>query len=136
MTSALIRFGMLAALAILTGCAATGAPGDSAVTASGNSDVITFEEIQASPEQEALSIVQSLRPAWLRRRTVGTLSGGSGPVEPEAFVDGARIGPIDNLRMVQAQTIERIEYIGPQQAANRYGLGCLCAVIHVYTRRQ
>jgi hypothetical protein len=140
MTSPLVRFGMLAALAILTGCA-PGAPPRDAVIANrgGGPDVITFEEVQASAQAEALGVVMSLRPEWLRARSaVGTLGSVSrnDPEYPEAFVDGAWLGPIDELRRIQAQTVERIEFTEGRDATTRYGADYLGGVIHVYTRRQ
>ena len=123
------------AFAILTGCATSGPPREAVTAARGSPDVITFEEAQASAQPEALSIVESLRPRWLRSRTAGTLASRD-PVFPEAFVDGTWLGPYEDLRRIQVQSIDRIEFIDASDAATRYGINFVGGVIHVYTRRQ
>ena len=114
------------------GCAAT-----TQQSTNRNRDVITHDELQA-PGVVGLSVleaVRSLRPQYLAVRgqhelPAGQVSDGkngsmqinsneSGKVH--SSIDGARIGPLDDLANIRASTIKEIRYLNPVAAQQRFG---------------
>ena len=92
-------------LVIAAACASTGsAGGDGDRGAQVNR--IAAEQIEESMAQNALQLVQDLRPGW--RGTV--------------YLDGFRLGPLSELASIPLSTVESMEYLEPIDAAARFGL--------------
>src|ERR1051325_2643813 len=136
---------LLAVAAI--GCAKHNAPADSPTPEGGaanaqqapnrNRDVITHEELQAPGVVglDVLEAVRSLRPQYLVVRGQHELPAGqtsdgkngsksvndfeSGKVH--SSIDGGRVGPLDDLTKIRANTIKEIRYLNPVAAHQRFG---------------
>ena len=100
----------------LAACATTsGAP-------TGSRNVITEAELtQAVDARTAFDAIQKLRPAFLRRGRVNqqddTMS------FPIVYLDGMRLGGVDELRRIRTFDLTRIEYLSASDATLRYGTG-------------
>lgn len=106
-------------------------------------DVITAEEIAKSSANNAYDLVKSLRPAWLRPRGISTgrptvdavgemgdPGGGMG-----VYVDGVRVGGLDQLSNVEAQRIQEMRFLNASDATLKYGTGHTQGAIEVTTKR-
>ena len=124
----------LAAVAVLAistwGCASGTGAGS---TDSGRSgDVITREELDRTSVDNALEAVTVLRPQWLRARPARTMNDPS--PEVGVVVDGRPRGTKDDLALIRAVSIERIEFMSATDATIRYGTGFAGGAIVVTTR--
>jgi len=99
-------------------CATTGGAGGPSTKAS--STRITKPEITASSASSAYDVVSQLHPDWLRpskSNLTGVLgstqSGSTGVRQPLVLVylDGVRLGGIDQLRSLSAASIMSIEFV-------------------------
>ena len=122
--------------------ATTGAPKPSAT-------FITAEEIERVHVQNGYEAVQKLRPALLRQRQVASANG-QGGVSKDAppitgtnvsagnvvvYVDGTRIGDIDQLRQISASSIATMRYYSASEAQMKWGSGHPGGVIEVISKR-
>jgi len=110
-------------------CASGGGGGGS----SGNPDLITREQFAELTGENAVEIVQRLRPAWLRARDQGTF-GNAEPAYARVFVDGRDFGPLETLRRFSASEIEQFRYMRAADATTRYGTGYPGGIIEITTR--
>jgi hypothetical protein len=125
----LLRASALALFAILApACASTGGPGGG-----GSSNLITREQIMEVPDGTAQTVIQRLRPAWLRARGQSSLSNPE-PAFARVFVDEMQYGDINSLAGISTTEIESIEYISATDATTRYGTGYVGGIIRVRTR--
>lgn len=92
-------------------------------------NALSAEEIQASMQTDALGIVRTLRPAWLRSRGTGSLRGPGATVR--VYVDGRMAGGVEALRQVPASSIREMRYMDASQATQRYGTDHGAGVIQV-----
>lgn len=104
-------------------------------------------EVEASSAGSAFSLIQRLRPAWLRARgndgmrmtPVETRSGPGVAIVDESpivvYVDGNRVGGLDALETIPAGDVAEVEYYDPVEAHTRWGAGHPQGAIHVITRR-
>ena len=97
----------------------------------GPADVISEAEINAGVYQNALEVVQSLRPNMMRPRG----STGQGPVPVVLFVDDVRMVDLNGLATVPATRIKEIRYINARDATTRWGTDVGSGVILVTTKR-
>ena len=100
--------------------------------AGGSADEITREQIASIPDDSAYTLIQRLKPRWLRARTPAT------PLNPEpvyarVFRDEIEWGDLSALNGMSSSEIERIEYINGRDATTRYGTGYGGGVIRVVT---
>jgi hypothetical protein len=119
--------GVTALLASTAGCsAATGGGG-----ARGDARMITTEEMDASGHTDAYTLVQALRPQWLRVRGRSSVN-----VPPRVWVylDGAQMGGPDHLRNIATHTISSLRYLDGMEASQRWGLDHGAGAIVVATR--
>jgi hypothetical protein len=136
-------FTLIAVVACSSG--GTGSSGSSAPRpARGSSDFISEEEIRAGSYQTALDIIENLRPTMTRPRgsTLSRNDGASGissgqvsSVNVVVYLDEVRLGEVQSLRTVPAQTVKEIRYINARDATTRWGTGHSSGVIQVTTRR-
>ena len=123
----LVAFGV-AAVGCGGGGSGSGAqPATEARTTRGSANLITEAEISATSYQNALDIVQNLRPAMMRPRP------GGGPVM--LYLDDVKMMDLNGLTTVPAGRIREIRYISAQDATTRWGTGHASGVILVTTRR-
>ncbi len=135
MTATTVFSSLLLCLA-LSGCASaspSGASPEPRPASRGNRNLITREEIAGAFGTNAYDLVQQLRPSWLSRPLTGS-SGGLVPVL--VYVDGRHAGGVDELRQVNRETIEKLEWLSAQDATTKYGTGLASGAIEVTTRRR
>jgi len=95
--------------------------------------VITAEEIaQHDGLRTAYDVVRRLRPQFLRRRGVASLSAAS--EEIVVYLDGIRTGGVEVLRNIDVATVREIRHINARDATTKYGTGHSQGVIEVLTR--
>lgn len=125
------RTGILVALVALlavTGCASTG----SNSTTRSDRNLLTRQEIAETNHLNALDLLRSKRPRWLRVRGKPSIT--QSP-QLTVYVDQMRAGTVDVLRSIQPLEIEEIRYYNTRDAQARFGVGHVQGVIQVITRR-
>lgn len=114
----------------LAGCASSGS---GEVQQRRDPNVITLEEMRTAPRTNALDLVQTRRPQWLRVRGPTTFSASrESPVQ--VYVDNVHIGGPEQLRGVPVPSIESLQYLNPQEASSRFGFDHLNGAILITTR--
>lgn len=102
--------------------------------ARGGRNLITRDELDGQPTSNAYDAVQRLRPQWLSRPTAPTLQPTGNPVM--VYVDRHQFGRLEDLRSLNADQIEQMEFVSARDATTRYGTGHPSGVIEVTTRRR
>jgi hypothetical protein len=124
----------LAALLFLLGvggCVSAGA-GRTSGAAAVDPDRISEEELAADPGQDLLTIIESLRPRWLRPR--GRTFTGVAPVA--VVVDGVPWqGGVGNLRSIRASDVRELRYLSAADATTQFGSDMAGGAIVVYRKR-
>jgi hypothetical protein len=131
-------------VAMLVGCAGGGAKtassGTSATAAMtaaaaprGSANVIVESEIPASGAQNALEVIQRVRPSMLRARN-GTVSE-TGVMDIVFYIDGTRAGERQALTAIPASNVREIRYLNANDATTRFGTGHPLGAIIVSTKR-
>lgn len=95
----------------------------------GSSDVITEAEINAGVYQNALEIVQNLRPNMMRPRA------GAGAQPVRLYLDDVRMNDLTGLATVPAGRVKEIRFINARDATTRWGTDHDSGVILVTTKR-
>ena len=121
------RFALVLALATV-GCASGSAPRGPRE----DRNRITAEQIAKITANNAYDAVQLLQPHWLEDRGVTAIN--SPPAKAVVYIDGSRMGDLENLRSVATNSIFEIRYLNSAEASNRYGLGLQRGVIEVITK--
>lgn len=118
-------------LAIIAFLLLLGACGQSMATAGGGSrsGPIELEEIRGAGATDAFTLVQTLRPGWLRSSRQQTLSGDDGIV---VYLERARMGGVGELRNISSANVGRIEFLSASVAQQRLGAGHLNGAIILY----
>lgn len=98
-----------------------------------NAKVITTAEMQASGHQDAYSLVQTLRPQWLRVR--GTSSFNLTETV-QVYLDGSRMGGPEQLRQISTHSISSLRYLDGLEATQRFGLDHGAGAIVISTRER
>ena len=80
-----------------------------------NPNLLTAREIDATASSDALSVVQRLRPQWLRG---GTASRAAVIV----YVNGGRAGYLQELRALKPESIAEMRFIRSEEAVPRFGM--------------
>ena len=114
-------------LVLVTACASTGTPG-----VRRDQKVIERAEVVESNQMNALDLVRTLRPQWLRPRGVASMTN-----DPEImiYLDGVRAGGPAALSDIPAINIQSIRFYDAREAQFRFGVGHLHGAIDVTTRR-
>lgn len=132
----------LALLPLLGACAggaprATTGSATAAMTAAaaprGSANVIVESEIPASGAQNALEVIQRLRPSMLRSRN-GT-NDETGVMDIVFYIDNVRAGERQALTGVLATSVREIRYLAAADATTRFGTGHPLGAIIVTTKR-
>lgn len=90
-----------------------------------NPYVITTEELQDVPADDAYEVIQLLRPAWFAQRSGRT---------PQVFVNGSPRGGLSELRTFRREMVTELRYIDSTDATTRWGTGYMAGVIDVTMR--
>jgi hypothetical protein len=106
------------------------------------SNVITAEEIAKSSASNAYDLIKTLRPQWFRARGISTGMpdpSGGGVSDPGGgiivYVDGSRVGGVDELENYGAERIEEMRFLNSSDATTKYGTGHTQGAIEVTTKR-
>ncbi len=121
---------LAAAALFVSACASGGANSLESPRPSRSRDRITIGEIQNAAVTNAFEAIQRLRNTWLRPPR-----GAAECLAPVVFVDNARRGGTESLRLINIEDIGEIRYINPQDATTRWGSAVAGAVIEVILRR-
>ena len=104
---------------------------------SGNSNVITSEEITAGAGSTAYEVIQRLRPSYLRTRGAvrgaPTANGNNNleAVDIVVYVNESRVGGSDQLRQISVHDIREIRYFSANEATTKWGTGHSAGAIQV-----
>lgn len=118
---------LLPLVLLLWGCATSGA---SDTSSRGSSRLITAEEAQQSGALNADEVIRRVRPQWLQAG--GSTFRGGGDL-PTVYMDGVRV-EFSELRAVRTAMIQRLEFLSPTDATNRFGTNHTGGAILVVTR--
>ncbi|MEJ2206123.1 MAG: hypothetical protein P8170_18665 [Gemmatimonadota bacterium] len=113
---------------ILAACATTQGTGPRR-----SSRVLLADEIAEVSVMSAYQAVERLRPQWLHSRASPTMANPEG-AEPLVYVDGMRAGNLSELLQIRPERVERMEYLNPSDATNRFGTDHTAGAILVVTR--
>jgi hypothetical protein len=111
---------------LIPACATTSEPG-----ARSSFGDITIGEIEEANASDAYILVQRLRPGWLRQRGSSSINR---PTPRVVYLDNMRVGGLDSLRQISANSIERIRFLDSPDATQRFGTGHVNGAILVFTR--
>ena len=134
---------VLALLAATTACASGGAStastadaGDEGAPTSRsrtNRNVLTSDELSATPQTNMLDAVTALRPQWLRGANTNSFGTSSARTGITVYVDGQPLGAMDALRTMDVRSVERASYRTTSEAQNRYGMRVVTPVVDIQT---
>ena len=106
----------------------------------GQRDEITRRDIEPLLTQasSAYDLVKLLRPTMLLNRTVTGIEQTARVVANEmpglhVHIDDSRVGAVDMLQTIPAQTVASIRWLSPSEASTKYGNGHTTGVIAVST---
>ena len=105
-----------------------------AATPRGSANVIVEAEIPASGAQNALEIIQRVRPSMLRARNGSTAE--TGVMDIVFYLDGIRAGDRQALTAVPAHNVKEIRFLNATDATTRFGTGHALGAILVTTRQR
>ena len=97
-----------------------------------NQKVLTAAEIEGSGYSDAFSLVQALRPQWLRTRGITSINQ---PETIKVYLDWNLLGGVESLRTIATHSISKMEFLDGLEATNRWGLDHGLRAIVVTTRR-
>jgi hypothetical protein len=135
---------LVATFALVAASAACASGGASTANAGGeegtttsrqraNRNVLTAEDLRASPHATMLDVVTAMRPHWLR--ATGTTSFGNSNARSgvTVYVDGQALGSADALRTLETRSVARATFRTTAEAQNRYGMRVTTPVIDIET---
>ena len=99
---------------------------------SGGRVAITHEELARATVSDAYELVLLFRPHWLIERPSDTIRGTAGGTI-RVYLDDFLLGGADQLRQINAQTIETIRFVSASAATTRWGVGHSYGAIQVIT---
>lgn len=123
-----LRLLVVFAVALLTAACATATKSSSTGGNSGDRNVLTTAQIDASGLPNAYELVSRLRRAWLRNDPVT-----GGPVT--VYMDDREIGGAEKLREIPSVTIAELRLVRNEEAIMRWSPSIKGSVIVVVPRR-
>ncbi|MBT8397864.1 MAG: hypothetical protein HKO65_19310 [Gemmatimonadetes bacterium] len=117
---------------ILSSCATSGSTGSRS-----SSNRLTADQIAEVSALTAYEVVEYARPQWLRPRALragATSAMGSDRAGPVVYLDGVRVGTLEELRRLRADAVAEMQYLSPSDATNRFGTNHDSGAILVTTR--
>lgn len=122
------RFLILPLALSLMACAATQSSGPRR-----SARILEADEIAEAAVFTAFEAVQRCRPQWLHTR--GSPSFNSPDSSPPAlYLDGTRLDGFRELERIRSETVERMVYMSPSDATNRFGTNHTGGAILITTR--
>ena len=109
----------MVSLAASAGCARQ-VPAGAEPRSTVRQDLITRDEITARYYANAYDLIAAVRPNWLNQRGVETLGQ---PIELQVHYNGIHVGGLAALREIPVTELVYLEYVDPNAAAGRWGLG-------------
>lgn len=100
---------------------------------SGAPNLITEDDIARVRVQTAYDAVVRIQPNFLSRRGQTSLLGTSNP-DPNVYLDDVFIGPVAQLKGIQANDVASIRLYRSWEATTKFGGGNMGGVIEVYTK--
>ena len=111
--------------------------------------LITADEISRISVQNAYEAIQKLRPAMLRQRQMASANGQGGMAKDAPtvtgtsvgagnvviYMDGTRLGDVEQLRQISSATIASIRSYSASEAQTKWGSGHPGGAIEVITKR-
>jgi hypothetical protein len=87
------------------------------------SDLISYEEIQATPDaRDAYELVRRLRPNFLNVRATGSAAPGrTKPTDILVYVNGSERGPLETLRTIPSHAVLEIRKLSAADAVTQFG---------------
>lgn len=136
MRRALVCATLLAVAACGGGAGGTAQP-STTTRVRGSANVITEAEINSAAYQNALEVVQNLRPSMTVARGVGADRSGllATTIPIVVYMDDVRLGEIQSLVNIPANRVKEIRFLNAGDATTRYGTGHSSGVILVTTKR-
>ena len=119
---------VLPLMLLLAACATTQSGGPRR-----SSRVLLADEITESGLSTAAEAIQQLRPQWLHTRGSPTF-GSPDASPPTVYLDGLRMQEFRELERIRATVVERMEFLSPSDATNRFGTDHTGGAILVITR--
>ena len=121
------------ALAALGALACASGPKQAGAAQRRNANVITVEEMQSVQFSNLFDVVQALRFRWLQSRGPDSINMQSGQVQVR--LDDTQLGGVETLRNIPPTGVVSIQWVDPNTAAGRWGMGYGHGAILVSTRR-
>ncbi len=117
-------------LVLLPACASSG---ERERAPRGSADHIIQAEIEAANLNNAMELVERLRPNWLRGRGQTSIMGG-GSDTPVVYIENTRFGDTQSLQGIEARSIIEMRFIRAADATTRWGTGHAGGVIQITMR--
>jgi len=114
-----IRLRGLVACALVLVAAACGGAGAGPRPVRPSRAHLTPEDFLEASFTDAYSVVETLRPAWLREYPTSILGE---PERAQVYIDGMRLGGPELLRGIATNSIGHIEFLNGLEASQRFGL--------------
>jgi hypothetical protein len=103
----------------------------------GNPDLILRQEIDETlSAQNAMQLIQSVRPQWLITRGIANLRQATGEEDIVVYMDNARLGYREALRRVPLGGVRYLEFFDARRATQRWGSGHLHGAIFISTQER
>ena len=121
---AMKKHALLPLLSVLVAFALSNCATGGSTSSRGSGNTLTADEIAGVGAVTAYEAVQLARPRWLVPRTLragATPAMGSERAGPVVYLDGVRIGTLDELNRIRADAVAVMEYLSPSDATNRFG---------------
>jgi TonB-dependent Receptor Plug Domain len=99
-----------------------------------DSQLITEEEVAASPGTTAFEVIHNLRPNFLSYRGETSFDKRSSRPYPNVYVDDQPFGPVSILNSIPSSDVSTIRLYRSWEATTKYGSGNAGGVIAISTR--
>lgn len=123
---ALVIAGFLAA----AGCASSGARRAPVSTR----NLIRADEIARVGATTALEAIQRLQPGMMVKQRGASSINFEDQAQITVYVDGSRLGGVEALSLIQAQSIVEIRFLSAAEATIKFGTGNSAGTIDITTR--
>jgi hypothetical protein len=110
-------------------CGRAGSP--AAGPATGDRDLLTYEEISAGGYNDMYTALLAMRPHWLRTRGRDSFRA---PGQVQVYRDDRWLGGVETLRYITVSGIGSVRYYDGLEASGRWGMGHGQGVVHLSTR--
>jgi hypothetical protein len=100
-----------------------------------DSQLITEEEVAASPGTTAYEVIHHLRPNFLSYRGETSFDKRTSRPYPTVYVDDQPYGPLSILQSIPSSDVSTIRLYRSWEATTKYGSGNAGGVIAISTRR-